>query len=331
MCDLDGGAVGGTIMSDGDIYAAVLHALGATPRYELFPAPVPTIDDVVVTVTAAALKPADRLMARGVHYAPSRFPHVAGLDGVGRLVTGQRVAFMIPQPPYGGMAERTLVRRNMWLPVPDVVDDVTAAAFANPGMAAWKAMIVDGQLTAGQSALVLGATGMSGRIATQIAVGLGARVVVAGRNRRVLRRLLDDGASAAIALDLPHDEVTDAVHAEGPYDLVADYVWGAPAEAVFAAFERGGRPSSLTRYIVIGMAAGATAALPAMALRRMPVQIVGSGVVRVAIDEVAAAFEMLLHQVVVGQIALDIEPVPLSEVEATWERPTGDRRIVFLP
>jgi NADPH:quinone reductase-like Zn-dependent oxidoreductase len=180
------------------IHAAVLHGIGQTPRYEPFPAPVAAGDgDAVVTVTAAALKPSDRWMANGVHYAPTTFPQVVGLDGVGRLPDGTRVAFFGPKPPYGGMAEQALVRRGMWLPVPDGVDDVTAAAVTNPGMAAWKTLFWEGELGAGQAVLVLGATGTSGRIATQLATRHGARVVVAGRNQEVLVQLLGRGAQAA--------------------------------------------------------------------------------------------------------------------------------------
>jgi NADPH:quinone reductase-like Zn-dependent oxidoreductase len=156
------------------IHAAVLHGIGQTSRYELFPVPVAGDDEAVVTVTAAALKPSDRLMANGVHYAPIGFPRVVGLDGVGRLEDGTRVAFMIPQPPYGGMAEKTLVRRGMWLPVPDGVDDVTGAAFLNPSMAAWKTIVWEGELADGQTVLVLGATDTSGRIAAQLAMRHGA-------------------------------------------------------------------------------------------------------------------------------------------------------------
>jgi NADPH:quinone reductase-like Zn-dependent oxidoreductase len=98
------------------IHAAVRHAIGATTHYERFPAPAAGDDDeAVVTVTAAALKPSDRLMANGVHYAPSTFPQVVGPDGVGRLGDGTPVAFMNPQRPYRGMAEQTLVRCGMWL------------------------------------------------------------------------------------------------------------------------------------------------------------------------------------------------------------------------
>lgn len=129
------------------IHAAVLHGIGQAPRYERFPAPVPGEGQAVVSVTAAALKPSDRLMANGVHYAPTRFPQIVGLDGVGRLSDGTRVAFFAPQPPYGGMAEQALVRRGVWLPVPDGIDDVIAAAVTNPGMAAWKTLFWEGQLT----------------------------------------------------------------------------------------------------------------------------------------------------------------------------------------
>ena len=65
-------------------HAAVLRGIGQTPRYELFPVPVAGDDEAVVMVTAAALKPSDRLMANGVHYTPTKLPQVVGLDGVGR-------------------------------------------------------------------------------------------------------------------------------------------------------------------------------------------------------------------------------------------------------
>ena len=60
------------------IHAAVLHGIGQTARYEPFPAPVATDGDAAVTVTAAALKPSDRWMANGGHYAPTTLPQVVG-------------------------------------------------------------------------------------------------------------------------------------------------------------------------------------------------------------------------------------------------------------
>ncbi|MDN3355337.1 zinc-binding alcohol dehydrogenase family protein [Actinomadura sp. DC4] len=320
-------------MSAPQINAAVLDGIGRTPRYGTFPAPVAGAGEAVVTVGAAALKPSDRLMADGVHYAPTAFPQVAGLDGVGRLADGSRVAFFAPQRPYGGMAEQALVRDGLWFPVPDGVDDVTAAALLNPGGAAWKTVIWEGQLTAGQTVLVLGATGTSGRIATQLAGRHGARVVAAGRDQRVLDALAARGAGAVIRVDRPRDELAAAIAAEGPYDLIVDYLWGPPAEAVFAALmHAGGRGPRRTRYILVGMAAGEAASLPAMTLRKAPVELIGSGNGRpVPVADAAAAYADLLRRAAADEIALDVEAVPLAQVERTWTRATADRRVVFVP
>jgi NADPH:quinone reductase-like Zn-dependent oxidoreductase len=313
-------------MGGQQIHAAVLHAVGQTPRYELFPAPVAGDGEAVVTVTAAALKPSDRWMANGVHYAPTTFPQVAGLDGVGRLADGSRVAFLPPVRPYGGMAEQTLVRDGMWLPVPDGVDDVTAAAFLNPGMAAWKTIMWEGELAAGQTVLVLGATGASGRIATQLAKRRGARVVAAGRSQRVLGQLVARGADAVIRVDRPRDELAAAIAAEGPYHLIVDYLWGAPAEAVFAALVQSGRRAGAaaprTRYVLTGMSAGEVAGLPALTLRAAPVQLVGSGFDGPAgLAEAAAAYDSLLQQAAAGEISSISTPCRSSVSRRPGDRP----------
>ena len=315
--------------------AAVLHGIGRTPRCEPFPAPVAGGGEAVVTVAAAALKPSDRFMANGVHYAPAAFPQVAGLDGVGRLPDGTRVAFFIPQQPYGGMAEQALVRAGMWLPVPDGVDDVTAAAFLNPGLAAWKALVWEGELAAGQAVLVLGATGTSGRIAALLAARRGARVVAAGRSQRVLDDLRARGVDGAIRVDRPRDELAAAIAAEGPYDLIVDYLWGAPAEAVFTALaDFGGAPERI-RYVLVGMSAGEVAGLPAMTLRKAPVRIFGSGIGgragRAGLAESAAAYDSLLELATAGEITLDVDRVPLADVEKTWSEADSGRRVVFVP
>jgi NADPH2:quinone reductase len=228
------------------------------------------------------------------------------------------------------MAERTLLRRGHWFPVPDGVDDATAAAVLNPGGAAWKTVVWEGRVAAGQTVLVLGATGASGRIAAQLAAARGARVVAAGRDRRILDELLTRGVDAAVRVDRPHEELAAAIAAEGPYDLVADYLWGAPAEAVFAALPR--TESAAIRYVLVGMAAGETANVPALALRRAPVRLAGSGIGGTAsIADAAAGYAEVLRRVAAGEIAMDVEPVPLADVESAWPTECGGRRTVFIP
>jgi len=120
------------------MHAAVLHTLGKQPRYEQFPEPVPSDGEVIVHVRAASLKPIDKQLASGSHYArPRELPLICGSDGVGYLSDGQRVFFGGPRAPYGAMAQRTVVLRAFSFPVPDGVDDETAAALPNPGVSAW--------------------------------------------------------------------------------------------------------------------------------------------------------------------------------------------------
>ncbi len=315
-----------------DIQAAVLHGIGQIPRYERFPAPMAGDGEAVLTVKAAALKPSDLLMAAGVHYAPESFPQVVGLDGIGELDDGTRVGFFGPQRPYGGMAQRVLSRQGVWLPVRDDADDVTAAALLNSGMAAWKSVIWEGRTEPGQSVLVMGATGTSGRIAAQLAAARGARVTAAGRNQRVLDELLARGAQTLIRVDRGHDELVSAIAAAGPYDLIIDYLWGAPTEAVFDVLIHLGRPADRIRYLQVGMSAGAKAALPAMTLRAAPVELVGSGADGPAtLTDAAIAFDGLLQQAIQGQISIDAAAVPLADVEKTWSEPDSGRRVVFVP
>jgi NADPH:quinone reductase-like Zn-dependent oxidoreductase len=320
-------------MTDATIHAAVLHELGGVPRYELFPAPVDSDDAVVVEVAAAALKPSDRLADSGVHYAPEALPVVVGLDGVGRLKDGTRIAFLIPEQPYGGMAEQTLIARGRWLPVPDGVDDVTAAALVNPGMAAWKTIVWEGEVAADQRVLILGATSTAGQIAAQLAVHAGAHVIVAGRDLPVLDELAAFGAAAIVRLDQPQDQIVAAIAGHGAFDLIADFVWGAPAEATFRALITAGGGLAETRYIVVGMAAGETASLPAMALRRAPVHLHGSGSGKpLSIEQAGTAYGQLLEQVAAGRIApFDVETVALSDIERVWNRTGSHRRVVLSP
>ena len=317
------------------IRGAVLRGLGQVPGYEEFPAPVAGPGEAVVTVTAAALKPFDVWWAAGVHPAsPATFPQLTGADGVGTLADGRRVAFFGPVPPYGGMAEQALVRDGVWFDVPDDADDVAAAALLNPAGAAWKTLMVEGALTAGQTVLVLGATGTAGRIAAQLARLAGARVVVAGRNQRVLDDLLARGADAAVRLDRPR--AAASIAAAGPYDLVVDYLWGEPAEAAFAALTSAELVASQgrrqLRYVLVGMSAGQQARLPAMALRATPVQLIGSGFAgQASLREAAAAYRRVLELVRAGDIAVDIEVVPLTDVATAWTRSGEGPRIVFVP
>jgi NADPH:quinone reductase-like Zn-dependent oxidoreductase len=66
--------------------AAVLHTINQPPHFEQFPEPIAEENEVIVHVRAAALKPIDKQMASGSHYAAYRkLPVVCGIDGIGCL------------------------------------------------------------------------------------------------------------------------------------------------------------------------------------------------------------------------------------------------------
>ncbi|TAN23481.1 MAG: zinc-binding alcohol dehydrogenase family protein [Acidobacteria bacterium] len=316
--------------------AAVLHELGKPPRCEAFPDPVAGEGEVVVDVLAAALKPVDKQLASGAHYAaPQQLPMVCGTDGVGRLADGQRVFFGGCRSPYGAMAQRTVVPKAFTFDVPDELDDAAAAALPNPGVSAWLSLAYRAKLMPGDSVLILGATGIAGRLAVKIAKILGAaRVVAAGRNPEALRSLLDQGADATLRLDLPATELRSAfAKAAGSsgFQAVIDFVWGEPAEQFFAATARkefaviGGD----IRYVQVGESAGSKISLPAAVLRSAPINILGTGGIP-PYDILTQALRDVLAHAARGDLQVETETVPLTQIEQAWHF-NYRRRLVVAP
>src|SRR4051794_26179697 len=86
--------------------AAVIHTIGAPPRYDEFAEPVPAEGETLIRVRAAAITNIAKVRAAGTHYSKhDELPAVAGVDGVGVTTDGQRVYFGGPRDPYGTMAE----------------------------------------------------------------------------------------------------------------------------------------------------------------------------------------------------------------------------------
>ena len=319
--------------------AAVLHAFGAIPRFEDFPDPQPGPDEVLVHVTAAALKNIDKALASGSHYgSDGQLPTVCGIDGVGVLENGTRVFCGGARRPYGMMATLTVVPRTWCIPVPEGVDDCVAAALPNPALSAWLPLTWRAQLKRGETVLVLGATGVAGKLAVQIAKHLGAgRVVAAGRNERILQTLASLGADATIALSQSDEDLASAFSREalrGHFDIVLDYVWGHPTEVLLAALTGHDMraESRGVRLIEIGEMAGPTISLSAAALRSSGIEISGTGGGSVPHSVIFEAFPKVWALAASGQLNIDTERVPLAEVESAWRRnDLPGRRLVIIP
>lgn len=318
--------------------AAVVHAFDAPPAYATFPDPTPEAEERAVTVTAAGLHPIVKSLANGTHYGSTgKLPFVPGVDGVGRLENGTRVYFGGVRDPWGTFAERALANSRMCIPLPDGLDDAAAAGIANPGMSSWVALSARAKFVAGESVLILGATGVAGQLAVQIAKRRGARrVIAAGRNPQALANLKNLGADAVISFDQEPDALAATFRSEiagEGVDVVLDYVWGQPAESALKAIAQKGlsRTAPRIRFVQIGASAGPTVNLHAATLRSSGLELLGSGFGSASLDQILAAVAEFFQTAASEPFVFNVKTAPLSEVEALWNTPERGSRLVFQP
>jgi NADPH:quinone reductase-like Zn-dependent oxidoreductase len=313
--------------------AAIVCGPGLTPIYGDFAEPAPSSGERRISVTAAAVSHVVKSLAVGAHYSSSgQFPFIVGIDGVGRLDDGSRVYFGLPRAPYGAMAERTVAPSAQCLPLPDQLDDVTAAAIANPGMSSWAAYTERARLKAGETVLVNGATGTAGRLAVQIAKHLGAgKVIATGRNADALRSVAALGADVTIPLVESERAQEDCLKEQfaGGVDVVIDYLWGKSAELLLSAGAKAGKDAAPIRFVQIGSVSGANITLPSAALRSSAIELMGSGIGSIPFDRFINAIDALLQATMPGGFKIAAKPVPLSEVDQAWSKDDSARRTVF--
>jgi len=317
--------------------AAVLEGIGKAPRWEEFDEPEAGEGEAVVRVRAAAVKPVDKQLAAGTHYASPKeedLPIICGTDGVGLLEDGTRVFFGGCRRPFGAMAELTVVPRAFCFGLPAGLDDDTAAALPNPGVSAWLSLAHRARLVAGETVLILGATGVTGQLAVQIAKLLGAkRVVGVGRNEGVLARLGELGADATIQLDQAAGTLKEAYLSEmgEGFDVVLDYLWGKPTEALLAAMSKPefAVATKETRVVQVGESAGATIELPAAVLRSTAITILGTAGIP-PMEILMETMQRVLELGARGELRIETERVAMAEVNGVWGRkePAG-RRVVM--
>lgn len=311
--------------------AAIVSQAGKTPAFGDFAEPVAADDEHLIAVTAAAISQLTRARAAGRHYSSSGgFPFVAGVDGVGRLEDGSRAYFVLSRAPFGAMAERSVAPAAHCVPLPGALDDVTAAAIANPGMSSWAALTERARLRAGETVLINGATGASGRLAVEIARHLGAdRVIATGRNIEVLGSL---GADAVVTLAGDDDEIESALepHFAQGVDVVLDYLWGSSARAALIAGAKAGRDGVPLRFVQIGSVSGPEIALPAAVLRSSAIELMGSGIGSIPLDRLIAAVTGVLEAAVEAGLAIPVETLPLEQVEQAWAYDGPARMVVTV-
>ena len=173
--------------------AIVVHQTGGPEvlSYEDWPLASPGPGQVALRQTAIGLNFVDTYQRSGLY--PVKTPFVGGNEGAGvitavgdgvtDLKVGDRVAY---QGQVGAYATERLAAAERLVPIPDGVDDRTAAAIMLKGLTAYYLLFKTWPVAKGETILWHAAAGGTGLIATQWAKALGATVIgTAGSDDKV--------------------------------------------------------------------------------------------------------------------------------------------------
>ncbi len=220
--------------------------------------PAPGPGQIVIDVRSAGVNFPDGLIVAGTYQTKPELPFVPGCevggvisavgDGVTELAVGTRVSAFCG---IGGYAERISVSVEMAFPVPDEMSFDEAAVFPVVYGTSYHALVDRAGLTAGETLLVLGASGGVGLTAVQIGKALGARVIAAASSAEKLELCLENGADHVInysSEDL-RARLTEIAGGAG-VDVVYDPVGGPAAQTSLRQLAWAGR------YLTVGYASG---------------------------------------------------------------------------
>jgi NADPH2:quinone reductase len=306
--------------------AAVVRAFGSLEVVE-WPEPQPGAQDAVIDISVIEINYPDLLVIDGRYQFKPPLPFVPGKSAVGRvsavgsavthLAVGQRVAVQVE---YGAYTEKLCARAANCFPIPDALDDATAAALGLPYQTAWFALRERAGFAAGQSVLALGASGGVGLATVQLARAFGAGVVV-GSTRGPERAALVRQAGADLVVETSRADLRDALRDETRaatggrgIDIAVDPIGGAATEAALRALAWCGR------LVVVGFAAGDVPIVKANYLLVKNIAAIGlqwSDYRDRAPDLVARAQDEIFALAVAGRLAPAIDAMlPLAEIVA---------------
>jgi putative PIG3 family NAD(P)H quinone oxidoreductase len=247
------------------------------PKVGDSPEPSVGAGEVRVRVVGAGLNRADLLQLRGQYPPPPGESALPGLelsgviDQLGEGVVGWTLGQPVMALTAGGaQAELASVPVGQLLRPPFRLSLLEAAALPEVALTAWTNLVAEGGLVAGETVLITGAASGVGSFAVQLARELGARVLVAGRSRERLERLVPWGASACFELSEGlANEVRAATDGKGA-DLVLDLVGGEWLPRALASLAPRGR------LVLVGLMAGREAKLDLGLVLSRRLRVIGS-------------------------------------------------------
>ncbi|MFA5651180.1 MAG: zinc-binding alcohol dehydrogenase family protein [Proteiniphilum sp.] len=318
--------------------AALLDQLDSLPVFGDCPEPIPKENQIIMEVKAVALKNLDKLKTRSAYYAPYRVvPTAVGTDGVGTLPDGREVYAL---GITGTLAQKAVIPADRYTVLPKGLDHALAAALPNAVLGSAIPLVARAGMKRGDVILINGATGITGKVAVQVAKHYGAsRVIAVGRNEGALRCLESSGTVVPISL---RREATDIVKQikeidrKTPVDIVIDYLWGKPAELLIQAIQESGPRARQLKFVTVGDMAGKSIPLSSGGLRSSDIVLSGSGFGSLYPEVLSLFSNQILPEMfqlaINGQLTLETENFRLEEIEAAWQaKPNGKRVVVLIP
>lgn len=263
------------------------------------PVPSPGPGEVLLRVEATGIGKPDAFMCRASYAFAPQLPFVPGQEVCGRVAAvGEGVTLPLGQRVMGvtnffdgrgGLAEFTIARESTLFRVPEGMLPAEAATFRIGYSTALIGLQRRGRVQAGETVVVLGASGGSGITAVHVASALGASViaVVSGSERAALCR----SAGAIETIDRTRADVVAEINrlTEGRgADLVYDPVGGERADSMVRCLASGGR------HLAVGFASGRWANLDTGELVRRNASLVGVYAGTMSRSENEADHEFLL-------------------------------------
>jgi NADPH2:quinone reductase len=294
------------------------------------PDPVAGPGEIRIRVRAAGVNRPDLLQRRGLYPAPPGAPEGLGLEvagevdqighGVTRWAIGDRVCALVGG---GGYSELAVVDARHVLPVPDDIDFIQAAALPETVCTVFANVFEAGDLKAGETLLIHGATSGIGVTAIQMAKAAGARVIATSRG--ATKAAAARALGADLSLDTTADDLQAAITGFGGVDVILDMVGRDYAALNQAALNRFGR------WVVIATLSGAKAEIDLAALMMKRIVLTGSTLRARPADEKARLIGQVeavaWPWIVAGCVRPPVQATyPLAEAKAAHLRlEAGDR------
>ncbi len=233
-------------------------------KYQDMPEPIPNADEVLIKVHACSVNFPDTLIVQGLYQFKPPFPFSPGSDVAGVIESiGENVKHLkvgdevVGMTTYGGFAEKVAVNANACFPKPPGMNMVNAASFLLAYGTSYHALKDRANLQAGETLLVLGASGGVGLAAVELGKQMGAHVIAAASTQEKLDLCKKHGADELINYNEENlkERVKELTNKKG-VDVIYDPVGGDYTNPALRTMARKGR------YLVVGFAAGEIPKIP---------------------------------------------------------------------